>query len=260
MFGLSSGGSDTLTASTMRAMSLLLVAAALATAHTAAADEATQPAAATAVPPIKTEPAHEHPSLIDRPHTVAEAEVGIVALPSAPISPSNRGGATPLGAVGNGDATVQTGMHLIYRATREWAFGAGALFAPRPTSDPNAGGGSGLSRTHSRSYLFLGGEIRYFALRSRWFDGWFGLSSGAVIIADRFSTNNIPAVPSLLGTNTVTVSTEGVRHWSASGRKLPGERQLRHRPGAARRPAGSCRARSRSRRRPPAIPSAIAPR
>ena len=150
-----------------------------------------------------------HPLLLDRAHTVAEAEVGIVVLPSAPISPSNRGGSTPLGAVGNGDATVQTGVHLLYRANREWAFGAGALFAPRPTSDPNAGGASGLERTHSRSYLFLGGEIRYFPLRSRWFEGWFGLTTGALIIADRFSTNNVPEVPSLLGTSTVTVSTEG---------------------------------------------------
>jgi hypothetical protein len=200
----------------MRATPTLLVAAAaLLATRLAAAQDAPAPPAAPA-PPVVPMPAvivpeerHEHPSLLDRPHTVAEAEVGILALPSAPISPSNRGGATPLGAVGNGDATVQTGVHLLYRATREWAFGAGALFAPRPTSDPNAGGASGLSRTHSRSYLFLGGEIRYFPLRSRWFEGWFGLTSGALIIADRFSTNNVPAVPSLLGTSTVTVSTEG---------------------------------------------------
>jgi hypothetical protein len=202
----------------MRLPPLLLVAASVLAAHVVAAQEVTPapPPAPTAAltpvppaPPPAPEGKHEHPSLLDRPQTVAEAEVGILALPTAPISPSNRGGSTPLGAVGNGDATVQTGVHLVYRASREWAFGAGALFAPRPTSDPNAGGASGLSRTHSRSYLFLGGEVRYFALRSRWFEGWFGLTSGALIVADRFSTDNIPAVPSILGTNTVTVSTEG---------------------------------------------------
>src|SRR5580692_221268 len=178
----------------MRATRLLLAATALLATPAAFAQDA---------------PKQEHPSLLDRPHTVAEAEAGIVALPSAPISASNRGGSTPLGPVGSGDATVQTGVHLLYRATREWAFGAGALFAPRPTTDPNAGGASGLERTHSRSYLFLGGEIRYVPLRSRGFEGWFGLTTGALIIADRFSTNNVPAVPSLLGTSTVTVSTEG---------------------------------------------------
>jgi hypothetical protein len=192
----------------MRATPLLLAASVLLGAGPASADEASPPPPHTTIE-SSTEAKQEHPSLLDRPHTVAEAEAGIIALPSAPISPSNRGGSTPLGAVGNGDATVQTGVHLLYRATREWAFGAGALFAPRPTTDPNAGGAGNLPRTHSRSYLFLGGEIRYFPLRSRWFEGYFGLTSGALIIADRFSTNDVPAVPSILGVSTVTVSTEG---------------------------------------------------
>jgi hypothetical protein len=148
-------------------------------------------------------------SPLDRPHTVAQLEAGIIALPNAPVSAAYRGGVTPLGPVGNGDATLQTGLHLIYRARPEWAIGAGALFAPRPTSDPNAGQASGLHRTHSRSYLLLGGEGRYVPLRSRWIEAWFGLTAGAVIIGDRFTTDNAPAVPSLLGTSTVTVSTEG---------------------------------------------------
>jgi len=152
----------------------------------------------------------EHLSLVDRPHTVAELEGGIIALPSAPISAANRGGATPLGTVGNGDATVQTGVHILYRASREWAIGAGAVFAPRPTNDPNyVGSQPGLLRTHSRSYLFLGGEARYFPLRSRWFEAWFGLTAGGLIIADRFTTEAGPEPAPILGTQTSTVSTEG---------------------------------------------------
>lgn len=151
----------------------------------------------------------ESPTLLDRAHTVAEIEAGILALPTAPISPSNRGGSTPIGSIGNGDATVETGVHILYRPNRDWSFGAGGLFAPHPTSDSDYGGASGLPRTHSRSYLFLGGEARYFALHSRLFEGWFGLDMGGLIIADRFSTDNAPPVPSILGTNTVTVSTEG---------------------------------------------------
>jgi hypothetical protein len=151
-----------------------------------------------------------HLSLLDRSHTVAEVEAGIIALPTAPISQANRGGSTLLGPVGNGDATVQTGLHILYRADRAWAIGAGATFAPRPTTDPNyLGSNESPSRTHSRSYLSLGGEGRYFPLRSRWIEGWVGLTAGAIIVADRFATNDAPAVPSLLGTNTVTVSTEG---------------------------------------------------
>jgi hypothetical protein len=166
------------------------------------------PASAHAQDPRGQEVAH--PSLLDRPHTVAQLEAGIIALPNAPISGASQGGATPIGRVGNGDATLLTGMHLIYRATREWAIGAGVLFAPRPTSDTNYGAGaSGLSRAHSRSYLFMGGETRYFPFRTRWLEAWVGLTVGAVIVGDRFVTNNAPPVPPILGTNSVTVNTEG---------------------------------------------------
>jgi hypothetical protein len=152
----------------------------------------------------------EHTSLLDRSHTVAEAEAGIIALPTAPISRANRGGSTPLGPIGKGDATMQTGVHILYRVDPDWAIGAGAIFSPLPTSDPNADiQNPQISRTHSRSYLFMGGEARYFPLRSRWVEGWVGVTGGAIILADRFSTNSAPNVPSLLGTNTVTVSTEG---------------------------------------------------
>ena len=152
----------------------------------------------------------EHPSPVDRPHTVAELEGGILALPSAPISAANRGGNTPLGTVGNGDATVLTGIHLLYRANGDWAIGAGAMFAPRPTSNNDyVGSQPGLSRSHARSYLFLGGEARYFPLRSRWFEGWVGLTTGALIIADRFTTDAGPLPAPILGTQTTTVSTEG---------------------------------------------------
>jgi hypothetical protein len=158
-----------------------------------------------------TETSREHLSLLDRPHTIAVVELGILALPTAPISPSNRGGSTPLGPIGTGDATIETGLHLLYRATREWAFGAGGLLAPHPTSDSTYGAttGGGQTRTHSRSYLFLGAEARYFPLRSRWIEGWFGLSGGAMIVADRFTNDNAPTSPPLVGTPTVTVTTEG---------------------------------------------------
>jgi hypothetical protein len=176
--------------------------------------------AVSAVAPARAQDAPQEPtSLLERPHTLAELEAGIIALPSAPISAANRGGATPLGTVGSGDATVETGAHVLYRATPDWAIGAGTIFAPRPTTDPNYLGGNGLSRTHSRSYLFLGGEARYFPLRSRWFEGWVGLTAGAMLIADRFTTNATPDPPPIVGAKTTTVSTEGF----AAGLQLGGD-------------------------------------
>lgn len=172
------------------------------------------PAAGTA----RADDSQQSPSLLDRSHTVAEAEAGIIALPTAPISASNRGGSTPIGAVGNGDATVEIGAHILYRPDRAWALGAGAMFAPDPTSDHNfLGGAGGLSRTHSRSYLFLGGEFRFFPFRSRWIEFWVGATGGTIIIADRFSNNNAPSVPSLLGTNQITVDTSGLSLGAQTG-------------------------------------------
>jgi len=145
-----------------------------------------------------------------RPNTVAELEGGAIVLPDAPISPAQRGGNLPF-RIGTGDATILTGLHLLYRGDPVWAFGAGALFAPHPTSDsePRLGGATNLPRTHSRSYLYIGAEGRYFPLHTRYFDAWAGVTAGGIIIADRFDNNAATPVPSILGVPEVTVSTEG---------------------------------------------------
>ncbi|MDB5216890.1 MAG: hypothetical protein JWO86_4817 [Myxococcaceae bacterium] len=147
--------------------------------------------------------------IIDRPHTVAELEAGIIALPTAPISAGQSGGATPFGTIGRGDATLQTGIHVLYRWHRNFAAGAGVLFAPLPTSDTEYGGLRSLPRTHSRSYLFIGGEGRYIPLHYRFLEGWVGVSVGGVVVADRFTTNAGDEVPPILGSKEVTVRTEG---------------------------------------------------
>ncbi len=147
--------------------------------------------------------------LIDRPHTIAELEAGIIALPQAPISPGQRGGDTPLGTIGKGDATLLTGIHVLYRWRREFAIGAVTLFAPSPTSDKEYGGLRSLPRTHSRSYLSLGTEARYYPLQYKYLEAWVGLTAGAVIVADRFTTEAGDQVPTILGTREVTIRTEG---------------------------------------------------
>jgi opacity protein-like surface antigen len=147
--------------------------------------------------------------IVDRPHTVAELEVGIIALPTAPISAGQSGGDTPFGTIGRGDATLQTGIHVLYRWERRFAVGAGVLFAPLPTSDTEYGGLRSLPRTHSRSYFFLGGEGRYVPLHYRFLEAWVGLSVGGVVIADRFITDAGDRVAPILGSKEVTVRTEG---------------------------------------------------
>lgn len=146
--------------------------------------------------------------LISRPHTIAEIEAGIIALPNAPISPGQKGGDTPIGKVGRGDATLQAGVHVLYRFKQNYVVGAGIALSPFGTSDDQYGGRSRLTRSHTRSYMFLGVEGRYVPLRYKSFEGWFGLSGGGVIVADRFHTE-APPVPPILGVPDVTIRTEG---------------------------------------------------
>ncbi len=147
---------------------------------------------------------------IRRPHTIAEAEFGVIALPAAPISAGRRGGDTPIiGKIGRGDATLLAGMHLLYRGDPRWMIGAAALFGPSPTSDTGYGGRTGLSRTHARNYFWIGGEARYYPLRVRLFEGFVGVSVGGVVVADRYVNDSGETAPPIYGEKSVTVRTEG---------------------------------------------------
>lgn len=173
------------------------------------------------VPPAKLRPQTRAPvpsesasdaalsRIIDRPHTIAELELGVLALPTAPISSGQSGGATPFGTIGRGDATMQTGLHVLYRWHRDFAIGAGALFTPLPTSDPEYGGLRSLPRTHSRGYFLFGTEGRYIPFHYRFLEAWVGLSIGGIVVADRFNTDAGDPVAPILGTKEVTVRTEG---------------------------------------------------
>ena len=147
--------------------------------------------------------------IIDRPHTIAELGVGIIALPNAPISAGQRGGATPFGTIGRGDATLQVGAHVLYRPTRAFAVGADISFAPLPTADTEYGGLKDLPRSHARSYFFIGGEGRYIPIHYKFLEAWVGASVGGVVVADRFTTNAGDDVAPILGSKESTIRTEG---------------------------------------------------
>ena len=156
-------------------------------------------------PPMSTNALED---LISRPHTIAEVEAGLIALPGKPISQQQRGGDTPIGRVGRGDATMEVGAHVLYRFQQNYVIGAGVIFSPFGTTDDTWGGRSNLSRTHKRSYLFLGVEARYVPFRYKSFEGWFGISGGGVIVADTFHTD-AREVPPILGVPDNTIRTEG---------------------------------------------------
>ena len=150
--------------------------------------------------------------VVARPHTIAEVEAGIIALPNAPISPSQRGGDTPIvGKIGHGDATVQTGIHVLYRFHRDWILGAGAIFAPSRHR----------RQTVRRSLVALTWRMRGRTSSSESRDATFrsvtSRSRVGVGLSPRrrdhrrglrFHTD-APAVPPILGVPDVTLRTEG---------------------------------------------------
>ncbi len=148
--------------------------------------------------------------ITDRPHTIAELEAGVIALPTAPIS-AGQSGSDAFGTIARGDVTAQTGLHVLYRWNRSFAIGAGVLFAPFPKSEKEYGGlpGHALPRTHARSYFFIGGEGRYIPIHYRFLEAWVGLSVGGIVVADRFTTNAGADVAPIIGTREVTIRTEG---------------------------------------------------
>lgn len=146
-------------------------------------------------------------SIVGRPHTLAEVRAGFLALPQVPIAFGSR---EQSGAQGIGDATLMTGLNLLYRGGYEWTIGASARFSPIGSSNGAAGGQDGLVRSHSRSYLLMGPEVRYIPLHSRAFEGWVGATGGAVIVADRYTTEGGAPSPAIYGTRESTVRTEGL--------------------------------------------------
>jgi hypothetical protein len=168
------------------------------------------PPPAAVVGAISAAKAQEVRPLYERPHTCAQIQLGLLALPGAPISPARVGGETPFGTVGSGDATMMVGLDFLYRGGREWDVGAAARFGPSPTTDDTYGAAGGLPRSHSRSYLLVGVEARYIPLHYRSFEGWVGGAAGAVVIADRYETKVGDVLPTVLGIRETTVSTEGL--------------------------------------------------
>ncbi len=164
-------------------------------------------------------------------HTLAELELGVIALPRAAISDGQAIKTTnPI----SGDATVQVGVHLVFRADEHWAFGAGFLWGPQFITESVYGGKSDLERTHSRSYWTMTGEARYIPFRWERVDTWIGASAGVVTVSDRFVTNarnTVDEVPAILGTREVTARSEGFTaglevglSWNFSGAWVTGAR------------------------------------
>jgi hypothetical protein len=116
---------------------------------------------------------------MDRPYTLAEVELGFLALPAAEVCIQSTTDCE------RGEGSLAVGIHNHYRFGA-FTLGAGIDWATTLRSD-RARGADGLKREHSRSYFLVEGQFRYYALRTSDWEGWVGATLGGVIVNDSWS-------------------------------------------------------------------------
>ncbi len=116
---------------------------------------------------------------MDRPYTLAELELGFIGLPAADVCIKSPTDCSP------GEGSLAVGIHNFYRF-ESFGIGAGIDWATTLRSD-SARGADSLERQHSRAYFLVEGMFRYYALQSRTWDGFAGLTLGAIVVNDSWS-------------------------------------------------------------------------
>lgn len=141
---------------------------------------------------------------MDRPYTLAEVELGLLALPAAEVCIQSTADCE------QGEGSLAVGIHNHYRFG-SFAIGAGINWAQTLRSDA-ARGDPSLQREHSRSYFLFEGQFRYYALRLTEWELWTGVSLGGVIVNDSWSVlaDRSPyADTDFVGPRESTLGTEG---------------------------------------------------
>lgn len=162
---------------------------------------------------LATRPAHAHEG--GQPHPggtldhdrltgMAEFGLGWLLLPGAQVcvEPSIAG-------CSQGDSSLGLEAWQLFRATRSFTLGAGLLLGLTPTTDAPREDPPGVSRDHTRRYFTVEGTARYYAFSGPTFEGWLGLTSGLVVVSDRFASNRGSTDKALVGPRGVTIRTEG---------------------------------------------------
>ncbi|MCS6900258.1 MAG: hypothetical protein RMJ98_12265, partial [Myxococcales bacterium] len=88
----------------------------------------------------------------------------------------------------NSDYTLLGSLRYALRWSPKFAAGAGVSLGFRPLEDEaNIRGQAGvIERTHSRNYLILSSQWRYYFLRQEGFEGWVGGTGGLIVVSDRY--------------------------------------------------------------------------
>ena len=148
---------------------------------------------------------------LDKPYTQGEAGIGMLTLPATKVC------LTAPNTCTRGDASAEGYVWMLHRASRRFAIGAGATYAPATSTDTPQKTYSNLSRSHEREYVMADIMGRYYALRSDWLEGWLGMTLGAVVVNDRYTTKTENPSAPIIGPSGVMMRSEGLSMGIAAG-------------------------------------------
>jgi hypothetical protein len=135
---------------------------------------------------------------------MAEFGLGWIVLPGAEVCVER----TQAGC-SRGDSSLELEAWQLFRVKGVFAVGAGITLGLTPTTDAPRQDPEGIERDHSRRYFTVEGTVRYYPYREETLEAWVGLTSGLVVVSDRFEATNGDQEIQLVGPQGVTIRTEG---------------------------------------------------
>jgi hypothetical protein len=161
-------------------------------------------------PPAARRPEYTDPRLargftaLARPMGIAELGVGWLTLPGASVCAERSSGQ----GCKSGDTSFELDVWQIYRNSRRFAFGAGAMLGLIPTTDAPRHDPDEIVRDHSRSYLTIEGTIRHYPYVGEGVELWWGVAGGLAVVSDQFTVDKNSDL-ALVGLRGSVIRTEG---------------------------------------------------
>jgi hypothetical protein len=145
-----------------------------------------------------------------RPYGLVEFGVGVMALPDAKLCGAGSAGCD------KGDVSVEVDAWPLFRASPNFAVGAGMTLALIPMQDVPAVD-TRFPREHARRYFTAEGIGRYYFLHGPSLEFWGGLSAGLIVVSDNFRTRVKARDYTIIGADSANIATEGLSLGVASG-------------------------------------------
>ncbi|HTM45997.1 MAG TPA: hypothetical protein VL137_13645 [Polyangiaceae bacterium] len=147
--------------------------------------------------------------IFQRPHAVAQFDVGVLTLPGAPVC-------LRPGVCDRANPALLLSAWPLYRASKRLTVGAGLSITFAPASNVHDGSGA-AERSHSSNYFLAESTARYLPIVGRIFEAWLGATAGLVVVNDSFKIAHTAPQQHYMGETGSSLATEGLTLGGALG-------------------------------------------